>query len=231
VFAYSHAGLFGSVAITGGLVVRDPALGSLTGRYLYADFYAGVIHSLQLATPSALGDRVETDLPTVPNLVSFGEDADAHVYVVSLAGSVQRLGCDGCPAPGGGGTSDATSPGGSSPAATAPAAAPQLRDTTAPRLRLRADRTQAVLQRGVVRLSVSCDESCIVRVSGSARGVKLRGLLERLTPGKRVGLELRASKRVRRALARHGVVVIRVRARDGAGNLSTATLTVRVKRR
>src|SRR4051794_27280787 len=43
VFWYSHTG-GGSVAITGGVVVRDAALGTLAGRYLWADFYDGVIY-------------------------------------------------------------------------------------------------------------------------------------------------------------------------------------------
>src|SRR3954469_9696708 len=86
VLSYSHGDHSVPVAITGGVVVRDPALGSLVGRYLYADVFEGVIYSAQLAGPSAIDDRVEPDLPKVPLLVSFGEDADAHVYVVSLDG-------------------------------------------------------------------------------------------------------------------------------------------------
>jgi glucose/arabinose dehydrogenase len=230
VFAYDRSGLGSSVAITGGVVVRDPSLGTLAGRYLYADFYAGVIHSLQLATPTASGDRVETDLPKVPQLVSFGEDADAHVYVVSLLGSVQRIVCDpACPLPSSGG---GTAPGPGPPAeqpAPAPTA-PVARDSTAPQLRLRAAHLQDVLGRGIVRLSVNCNESCVVRASGKARGLALRGVLRHLSAGKRAVLELRASKRLRRALARRGVVTVSVRGRDAAGNLRTATLTVRVKR-
>jgi glucose/arabinose dehydrogenase len=232
VFAYSHTGLTGSVAITGGVVVRDPGLGPLTGGYLYADFYAGVIHSLQLATPSATGDRVETDFPKVGSLVSFGQDADSHVYVVSLNGTVQRITCDSaCPPPssggaagGGGGTGQPAPP--SQPSTSTPTA----RDSTAPHLRLRGAHLQDVLRRGVVRLSVNCDESCFVRASGKARGHALRGLLRHLRAGKRTVLELHASKRVRRALASSGVIRISVRGRDAAGNVRTATLTVRVKR-
>jgi glucose/arabinose dehydrogenase len=232
VFSYSHSGLSGSIAITGGVVVRDPTLGSLGGRYLYADFYRGVIHSLQLATPTASEDRVEPDLPTVPQLVSFGEDADARVYVVSLAGSVQRIICSGsCPAPAatGSGSSDSVTPADSSPQ-TPPPAKPAAKDGTAPHLRLRAAHVQDVLHRRLVRLSLRCDEPCTVRATAKARGLALRGLLRHLQAGKRAIFELRASKRVRRALALRGVVVITVRGSDAAGNLRTASLTVRVKR-
>jgi glucose/arabinose dehydrogenase len=249
VATYGHAGLSGPVAITGGVVVRDPALTPLLGRYLYADFYQGKIHSLELATPSATGDRLES-LPVIKQLVSFGEDAGGHVYIVSLAGSVSKLVCDqaGCdptpptppttPAPpaDSGGTVATADPGGSAGAAPAdtPVAAPAqpvaVRDTLAPRLRVRSARTQDVLRRGFVRLSVACDEPCLVRASGRARGGALRGLLERIPAGTRVTFELRATATVRRALAQRGSVALTLRARDAAGNLRTASVTVRVKR-
>ncbi len=59
-------------AVTGGFVVRDPSLTGLFGRYLYADYYTGLIRSLALdfANP----DDQSTGL-TVGTLGSFGEDA------------------------------------------------------------------------------------------------------------------------------------------------------------
>jgi hypothetical protein len=76
-------------SVTGGYVVRDPSLRSLDGRYLYSDYCEGELRSLVPAGPRARGDRslgLQVDSP-----VSFGEDADGHVYVVSLAGPVYRL--------------------------------------------------------------------------------------------------------------------------------------------
>src|SRR4051794_37311904 len=94
------------MAVTGGVVVRDPGLGSLVGRYLWADFFAGVIHSVHLDLPTATDDHPEANLPAVKQLVAFNEDADGHVYVVQLQksfsvteGSVQRLRCTDCPPP------------------------------------------------------------------------------------------------------------------------------------
>jgi glucose/arabinose dehydrogenase len=240
-----------SAAVTGGVVVRDPALPTLFGRYLYADFFAGQIHSAALAKP-VTDDRVESDLPTVPNLVAFGEDADAHVYVVSLNGSVSRIVCtDPCDGGTGGGTQPPPSGGSGQPDApgsvnpptestpgTGPDAGAAAKDTTAPVLRIRAAHVQDVLRRRVVRLSLACDEACIVRASGRLRAVlprrasalSLRGILQRLPARKRVVIQLRASARVRRALARRGTVTVTVRARDAAGNLTTKSLTVRVRR-
>jgi glucose/arabinose dehydrogenase len=78
-----------SAAVTGGFVVHDFSLTGLVGRYLYADFYAGDIHSLAL-DPANPDDR-STSL-TVPSLSSFGEDASGRLYAVSLSGNqVVRL--------------------------------------------------------------------------------------------------------------------------------------------
>ncbi|HEY4780123.1 MAG TPA: PQQ-dependent sugar dehydrogenase [Solirubrobacterales bacterium] len=79
-------------AITGGYVVRDPALGALYGHYVYADYCAGVIRSLQL--PSGAKGRASDDCSLnlrVDNPVSFGEDAARRIYVVEQGGDVFRL--------------------------------------------------------------------------------------------------------------------------------------------
>jgi glucose/arabinose dehydrogenase len=245
---YSHSGLSGSVAITGGAVVRDPGLPTLLGRYLYADFYQGVVHSLQLATPTASGDRVEADLPTTSQLVSFGEDADGHVYLVSLAGSVSRIIDTSAPTGGGaaGGTGGTPPP--SSDPGTAPTtagseppggqgstSAPSALDSVAPTLFIRAAHVQDVLRRQALRLSVASSEACVVRVTArvqraGASALALRSVLQRLAPRKRIVIQLKASPRVRRALAHRGAIALSIRGRDAAGNLRTVALTVRVKR-
>ena len=87
VLEYSHAG--GACSITGGVVVRDPGLPSLAGRYLYGDYCAGRIRSFRIRAGKATGDRaVGLD---VPSLSSFGEDARGRVYATSLHGPVYRL--------------------------------------------------------------------------------------------------------------------------------------------
>ena len=80
-------------AIIGGFVVRDPALPSLAGRFLYSDVYGEEIRSIRLdpADPD--------DSPTgtgVGNPSSFGEDGEGRLYVMNLAGGgVYRLVPDG----------------------------------------------------------------------------------------------------------------------------------------
>jgi glucose/arabinose dehydrogenase len=80
----------GFCAITGGYVVRDRALTSLYGRYLYGDLCASALRSVKLGRAGgASGDRAVG--ASVSQLVSFGEDASGHVYAVSLNGPVYRL--------------------------------------------------------------------------------------------------------------------------------------------
>jgi glucose/arabinose dehydrogenase len=73
-------------AITGGYVVRDPALGTLEGKYLYGDFCVGEILSYE---PE--GGRPEETGLEVPKLASFAEDTDGRVYAISLDGPIYRL--------------------------------------------------------------------------------------------------------------------------------------------
>ena len=79
-------------AVNGGYVIRDGALPSLLGRYIYADSFAGLgneLHTVQLAAGGSSGDSGLGVSAT--NVVSFGEDACAHIYVATLGGTVYRL--------------------------------------------------------------------------------------------------------------------------------------------
>ncbi|HEY8809333.1 MAG TPA: PQQ-dependent sugar dehydrogenase [Solirubrobacterales bacterium] len=96
VFDYPHAdpgdGSAHGCAITGGYVVRDPSLGDLYGRYVYADYCIGEIRSLALPSTAggvAGGDRSEG--LGVANPVSFGEDSCGRLYVISQVGTVYRF--------------------------------------------------------------------------------------------------------------------------------------------
>jgi hypothetical protein len=83
----SHAA--GWCSITGGYVVRDPALPALRGRYVYGDFCKGELRAATLRPGGARRDR-GLGLQ-VPSISSFGQDTRGRVYVVSLAGPVYRL--------------------------------------------------------------------------------------------------------------------------------------------
>ena len=81
----------GFCSITGGYIVRDPALTALKGRYVYADFCEGHIRSAKLRPGGASGDGPVAGLPKLSSISSFGQDARGRVYVVSLDGPIYRL--------------------------------------------------------------------------------------------------------------------------------------------
>ena len=79
----------GNCSITGGVVVRDPVLSALRGRYVFGDLCRGRIESARLNGNKPRKGRA-TRLQ-VDNLSSFGEDARRRVYATSLGGPVYRL--------------------------------------------------------------------------------------------------------------------------------------------
>jgi glucose/arabinose dehydrogenase len=79
----------GECSVTGGIVVRDPSLAALAGRYLYGDYCRGQLRSFRIERGRANDDRALG--PHVPELSSFGEDASGCVYATSLNGPVYRL--------------------------------------------------------------------------------------------------------------------------------------------
>jgi glucose/arabinose dehydrogenase len=79
----------GSCSITGGYVLRPRSYGALRGSYVYGDLCDSGLRVARLAAGGARGDRPLG--PSVPQLVSFGEDARGRVYAVSLQGGVFRL--------------------------------------------------------------------------------------------------------------------------------------------
>jgi glucose/arabinose dehydrogenase len=84
----SHRG-DGFDALIGGVVVRDPGLPSLEGRYLYAALTTGEIRSARFARGRAVEDR-DTGL-RLPNLTSFGEDGCGRVFATTIDGGLYRI--------------------------------------------------------------------------------------------------------------------------------------------
>lgn len=91
VLEYPHP-VTGSAAVNGGYVIRDGALPSLLGRYIYADTYdvfGGELRTAELFAGGSSGDSGLGIFGT--NVVSFGEDTCAHIYVATIGGTVYRL--------------------------------------------------------------------------------------------------------------------------------------------
>ena len=224
-------------SITGGYVVRDPALPELAGTYLYGDNCTGDITGAMLpaGTTRALGLNVA-------NVTSFGEDACGRVYAASLGGAVYRFAGSGAcagPAPFVGRLPAGVAAG---PSAAGP-------DGRAPAFTLlRAAARQHALRTGFVAVRVRCDELCTVSASGrvliarsahaaAAAVLRTRTARATLVAGTRTVLRLKLSKAtrqaIRRSLARPGrrvTVRVSVRAVDAAGNARSGARRVRIVR-
>jgi glucose/arabinose dehydrogenase len=235
VVEYPHSG--GLCSITGGFVVRDPALPELAGTYLYGDNCTGDISgaTLPAGAPRPLGFNV-------PMVSSFGEDGCGRVYAASLSGPVYRFASSGTcagPAPFVG-----RLPAGAGTGAPAPGS-----DRRAPAITLlRAAARQHALRTGFVSVSVRCDELCTVIASGrvlitrrahasAAAALRTRTARATLVANARTTLRLKLSKATRRAIkrslgrrGRRATVRITLRAADRAGNARIATRRVRIVR-
>jgi glucose/arabinose dehydrogenase len=245
VIEHPHSG--GWCSITGGYVVRDPALPDLAGQYVYGDYCLGRVWAARLAPGAASGVR-QLDLPAVGAISSFGEDACGRVYVTSLNGPVHRLADSGACALDGVPDVVRLPPGGGQPS---PAAGPDRRP---PSLSVTAATRQRALRTGFVTVRVGCDEQCAVRVSGrvvvarvrarprasaaAARPLLVRTRRATLAAGARVRLRILIArstrKRIGRALRRprrSATASLTVRATDAAGNARTRRVRVRIVRR
>jgi hypothetical protein len=221
-------------AVTGGLVVRDPGLPTLLGRYVYADAYTGIVRSFVPAKPRATGDRDE-GLPARPTLVSFGEDACGHVYVASITssgGSVDRL-QDGAAGPCILRPAPATIP--TAPPAAPPVAAP-VPDRTSPRVRIALARKGRVGLRATPRIALTATESCRVTVTAHVGKVKFKRVRTPLRGGQRTILRLRTTRKgarkLLRTLRRHRrtTLIVSVTAKDAAGNTGRVQRRMKVRR-
>jgi glucose/arabinose dehydrogenase len=76
-------------SVTGGFVYRGSRIPGLTGAYLFSDYCSSTVMGLRQAD----GERTELeDLGLeLGSIVSFGEDADGELYVLSLDGEIARI--------------------------------------------------------------------------------------------------------------------------------------------
>jgi glucose/sorbosone dehydrogenase len=102
VLAYPHGP---GCAVTGGYVVRDPALSriagrEIVGRYLFGDYCTGRLFGFR-PLPNRRAGKERSFRFRVPYLTSFAEDRAGHIYILSqfgvgpgdtlIRGSVYRL--------------------------------------------------------------------------------------------------------------------------------------------
>jgi hypothetical protein len=87
VHEYSHGE---GCSVTGGYVYRGEDLAGLQGHYFYSDFCAGFLRSFRVAGGSAAEHR-EWDVGDLGNVLSFGEDSEGELYMLTGGGRVYRL--------------------------------------------------------------------------------------------------------------------------------------------
>ena len=66
--------------------MRDPAVPSYSGKYIYGDLCRPQLRLVDLPEGEPRDSGLE-----VPQLSSFGEDAQGRIYALSLDGPVYRL--------------------------------------------------------------------------------------------------------------------------------------------
>jgi glucose/arabinose dehydrogenase len=88
VLEYGHDD--GACAIVGGFVYRGAAIPGMQGVYLYSDLCAGRIKGLRYENGAAAG---ETDFGRLAGgtMLSFGEDAQHELYLLTAEGNVYRI--------------------------------------------------------------------------------------------------------------------------------------------
>lgn len=85
---YGHLALDpdGGQAVVGGVVVRDPQLPELAGRYVFGDFVSGRVWAYD-----PVADQRELLVDAGPGVSAIDEGPAGEVLIVTLSGSVRRL--------------------------------------------------------------------------------------------------------------------------------------------
>jgi len=76
-------------AVTGGYVYRGKRIPELAGAYLFSDYCEGQIRAIWMAN-GAVGDSADLGI-NGGQVVSFAQDDDGELYVLSLGGGIYRI--------------------------------------------------------------------------------------------------------------------------------------------
>ena len=77
-------------SITGGFVYRGAALPEIAGLFFYSDYCSGFLASLAGGASGPVTTRTWS-VPNAGNVLSFGRDGAGELYVLTAAGTVQKL--------------------------------------------------------------------------------------------------------------------------------------------
>ncbi|HET7224295.1 MAG TPA: PQQ-dependent sugar dehydrogenase [Candidatus Eisenbacteria bacterium] len=78
-------------AIIGGYVYRGRAIAGLAGTYFYADYCSGEVHSFRYTGASAADIGSWPDLNAGTSTMSFGEDANGEIYIMTDDGRLAKI--------------------------------------------------------------------------------------------------------------------------------------------
>lgn len=84
---YGHSN---GCSVTGGYVYRGEALTAIRGHYFYSDYCSGFLRSFRF-TGTSVTDERQWDVGELGRVLSFGQDADGELYILSSNGNVYRL--------------------------------------------------------------------------------------------------------------------------------------------
>jgi glucose/arabinose dehydrogenase len=89
VFTYTHEE---GCSVTGGYVYRGERLAFLDGVYVFGDFCTSQLWGLRLGDSGTVTERIDLGVnPGGNELVSFGQDLDGELYVLTQSGTLYRL--------------------------------------------------------------------------------------------------------------------------------------------
>jgi glucose/arabinose dehydrogenase len=88
---WEHAHDDSSCSVIGGVVIHDPRLPTLAGRFIFGDYCTGLLSQFPVTALNAPPVKAERLDLTIPALSSFGVDGLDRVYGMSTAGNVYRL--------------------------------------------------------------------------------------------------------------------------------------------
>jgi len=81
VLVYQHAS--SNICVTGGYVYRGTRIPGENGNYFYGDYNSGRVWSFVISGGAAVGNTQRFGTTTFSGLVSFGEDANGELYMVT----------------------------------------------------------------------------------------------------------------------------------------------------
>ena len=76
--------------VIGGYVYRGAAIAEIRGHYFYSDFCQSTLRSFRFENGAAV-ERLTWNIPDIGSILSFGEDSNGELYILTGRGAVWRI--------------------------------------------------------------------------------------------------------------------------------------------